>query len=476
MKRLLYIALAAACVSCNSWIDGAKPKAFTEEQDLFSRESGFKEALTGTYQLAAMQNLYGRTLTFDYLDKLAQRYRYVTGTGTATFQQPEFYEMGSDTNRATATRIWNTAYTVIANINNLLGWLETNRGVLVTPDYHEIMRGEALALRSYIYFDLLRLFGPVPLHNPQGLSIVYRTELNRDVKDVVPADQMLDNITADLEQAFTLLKDTDPLDFEYVDKAGAYNGEDPFLVFRQNRMNAMAVRALLARVKLWEGDKTAAAGYAREVIESGHFALTRDNSQDHILSSEIIFGVHVHNMQLDITDQMINTSQWVVADQSFFENLMNVAVDTNNDMRVRNGFETSSVSGGTIYTPRHFEQTELAPSMLGMMPLLRLSEMYLIMAECTGEAGWLNQVRDARGILPVAEFADAEECRVALEVEYRKDFYCEGQLWYFYKRTAATSAQFFNMSGIVPTLTDRHYTFIIPDNEYQFGGISKEEE
>ncbi len=50
MKKILLLMFSLAALGCNNWLDGAKPKEFTEEEELFSRETGFKEALTGAYQ------------------------------------------------------------------------------------------------------------------------------------------------------------------------------------------------------------------------------------------------------------------------------------------------------------------------------------------------------------------------------------------------------------------------------------------
>ena len=477
MKKILLLMFSLAALGCNSWLDGAKPKEFTEEEELFSRETGFKEALTGAYQLAAKYELYGRRLTFDYIDKLAQRYRNVGGGGVLTYQQPSFYEFDSKDSRDITDAVWEKMYNVVANINNMLRWIETNRHVLTTPGYYEIIKGEALALRSYIYFDLLRMFGPVYSHDPEGLSIIYRTEFNRESRDLVPADQMLDNIVADLETAYGLLEDHDTFDFNYA-KLGAAADEDPFLIFRQNRMNALAVQALLARIHLYGGNAAKAEEYAEEVIESGMFTLNRNNSQDHIMSSEVIFGVHVDRMQENISDRFTNTSEWAINDNTgslFYDALINKDGDGENDTRVRNGFIHIAGIGTTYHITTKFDQTGLAPGMLGMMPLIRLSEMYYIMSECTGNAYWLNEVRDARGILPVGDFDDEDDMLAKLGTEYRKEFYGEGQLWFFYKRTAADTDRFFNMENVLPAgIEDRHYRFNVPDDEYLFGGLSKE--
>ena len=70
---------------------------------------------------------------------------------------------------------WVKGYALIGNINTLLEHCEKNRNVLSDKGYH-IIKGEALALRAMLHFDLLRIFGPPASlgrdfqhhHRPQG--------------------------------------------------------------------------------------------------------------------------------------------------------------------------------------------------------------------------------------------------------------------------------------------------------------------
>lgn len=90
---------------------------------------------------------------------------------------------------------------------------------------------------------------------------------------------------------------------------------------------------------------------------------------------------------------------------------------------------------------RKYKQENLWASTEGTVVLIRLSEMYYILAECAatpGEAAeFLNKVRNIRGVDPVVctEANRLDE----IEKEYRKEFYGEGQLFFFYKRHAYTT-------------------------------------
>ncbi len=483
MKKITYIIICiSACLalsSCNKWLD-VKPKQYAEEEDLFSNEVGFKEALTGCYQLAAKANLYGSELALDYLECLAQRYRY-NESGTLIFQDTAFYNFNTATSEERINAIWKNMYTVIANINNLLQWTDQNKHVLITPGYYEIIKGEALALRSYLYFDLLRMFGPVYKNDPMAKSIVYRTALNRDAKGLEPADVMINYIISDLIEAKDLLEQTDPLNFDRyepsgADKLGPAIGEDEFLIFRFKRMNFLAVKALLARVYLYKGDTDNAKLYALEVVNSEKFELATDNNANYILASELIFGFHVHRLLENVTEKLLPTQRWQIDGKAFFDNLFNVAVDGEQDFRVRPGagFE---IANSTIYIMKKFDQTGLSYAVQGTMPMIRLAEMYYILSECattlSESTSWLNQVRATRGVLQLPDFADHTTKAQNISLEYRKEFYGEGQLWYYYKRTGANASEFFNMSSILPSFTDKNYIFPVPDDEYLFGGISQ---
>ena len=66
--------LAVGITSCSGWLD-VKPKKTVEEEELFSREIGFKEALTGAYIKMTSTSLYTRELSYGFIDILGQRYK-----------------------------------------------------------------------------------------------------------------------------------------------------------------------------------------------------------------------------------------------------------------------------------------------------------------------------------------------------------------------------------------------------------------
>lgn len=446
--------------SCENWFD-IKPKRLTEEADLFSKEDGFKEALTGAYIKAAKTDLYGTTLSYGFIDGLAQRY-------TSMSQTPESYIFTPESD--TPNSIWSSMYNLIANLNNMLHWAEKNKHVFVTPGYYEIIKGEALGLRAYLYLDMLRMFGPVYKLNSSAKSVPYRTELNRDKKELENADVLLKSIIDALLEAEKLLDGRDPLDFVHT-KAEAQPGDDPFLIHRFKRMNLLAVKALLARAYLYQGNKTLAAQYAEEVVDSGKFKLipTMKVTGQHPVT-ELIFGLHFNNSANRNNLQDIS-SYYTINRDTFLNELFNLREDGPNDIRLKEG--SGFFYDGNYHRPLKYDQINVSPSMRATIPLIRLPEMYYILAECTSSlrdaTDYINMVRSMRGVDDLPGLDSENERMKHIELEYRKEFYAEGQLWYFYKRHFYRT---FLHCPVLDDLTEANYTFSIPENEYTFGGIT----
>ena len=59
--------------ACSDWVD-VSPNTDVKSEDLFTSESGFKSALIGIYGRMTDQSLYGGHMTFNFMEKLVQRY------------------------------------------------------------------------------------------------------------------------------------------------------------------------------------------------------------------------------------------------------------------------------------------------------------------------------------------------------------------------------------------------------------------
>ena len=509
MKQIIYILLTTTMLglmSCSDWLD-VSPKTSIPTDKQFESESGFKDALTGIYLKLGTTTLYAGDLTYAYLDELAGLYSDYPGYNTnAVFDQSIVFDY-ENMFLSKKNGIYSTMYNIIANINNFLEYVDKNKDVLVTERYYETMKGEALGLRAFLHFDLLRMFGPVYKEHPASKAIPYRTTFDKDATPVLPASEVVDAILKDLNDAEKLLKENDPLDF-FTDRTDEdFTEKDHFLVNREFRMNLYAVKAMLARVYCYKGDaesKGLATEYAKQVIAaSKYFTLYKSQTASNYNSiryAEQIFGITVNEFSnLLIGNYMdmenTNTQQRFYLDGDKFKFFYETADAGNTDWRKNTEmFEVvnSGASRNINVFCRKYNQKPLnigyVYSGANAVPLIRLPEMYYIVAECASSASEsadaLNTVRFARGIsysdeiittgyddLDVASKENKNQTKRINEImkEYRKEYFAEGQLFYFLK--AHNYSTYYGCG--IETMTEAHYQMTLPDDEYIFGNNSK---
>ena len=141
--------------SCKEWLKVDSEDRIMEDA-LFQSESGFFTALNGVYVHLLNTNLYGRTLTAGTFDILAQYYDTTKPLNSHTYRSLANFELQAKKDAVADT--WKEAYFLIANINTILEHCENDRSVLSESNY-ELIKGECLALRAMLHFEMFRIFG-----------------------------------------------------------------------------------------------------------------------------------------------------------------------------------------------------------------------------------------------------------------------------------------------------------------------------
>lgn len=465
MKKIIVLSLilwTIMATACSDWLD-VSPQTEVKTEIFFDTEDGFKSALTGIYGRMTLDELYGQKLSFLFLEQLAQRYD--NNQNITQDQRKEYYYYAtSKASKNTLASIWNNMYRNIANINNLLQNIEKKGTNILTPGYRELIEGEALGLRAFHYFDLLRMWGPIYATDSLQNAIPWRDEFSPNRAPMMKANEMMNQIITDLIQAEKLLEE-DAMEYNH------YPSE-PFIGYRQHRMNKYAVKALLARVYLWRGDHTNAAKKALEVINNANRKLQNNNQVDGSLFNETLFALDMYDMEKRVSSYWTTGSAqqgdelWITAANAMeVFDPMGVGI---NDIRYKNGFGFTHVNN-RLMCRKFLPSSNVLFS--EKIPLIRLSEMYLILAETEnkdGGAEYLNELRNVRGISrrDNVKYTDDAQWNELLQKEYSKEFFAEGQYFYFLKRHQLKT--FWRCpfdTGMVPA----YYVFRIPDDEIEFG-------
>ena len=431
-KTLLFILLPLfTLTSCEDWFD-ITPKSELKADDFFETEQGMRDALIGIYATMADEKLYGGLMTMTYMDVLGQYYSSI-GNTLHSFYYAYNYDYTNSTEEARKDGLWKALYNGIANANSLLEKMEANRSALPEGEY-ELIRGEALGLRAYLHFDLLRLFAPSPAMS-NGLNrpaIPYDDRLTNQLFARLTTAEVLQRIEADLTEARSLLAEVDPYgphhsDYDLDNLTGIRKG-------REYRMNYYAVTGVLARVLLYEGStdsKNQAFTYATEIIDSGLFPLISSadlsGTDQNGFVQENLFALEDVGLEDNIVDIYFNvgntSSNYLALTGNTLDNIFPASLSM--DYRRLWWIETSG--SDNLITKYNYSER---------VPLVKVSEMYLIATETapnlTEATEYFNQLQYHRG-LPNDELT-AENIQDKLLAEYAKEFIAEGQTFFAYKR------------------------------------------
>lgn len=387
--------------------------------------------------------------------------------------------------------MWLELYFCIANCNILLERLEE-----VGPDFFEdertyyILHGEARALRAFFHFDLLRLFAPSYKADPGYTAIPYITKYSNKVSPQKTVSEVIDSVIVDLKAAVTDLEGRDPIfDPLYQATTGSdmYMWTQPmpdrneFLSYRGFRLNYYAVNALLARVYAYKLDKKQAYDYAKIVLESGVFKftdywkITSDiQYRNRILRPEIVFGFNVPRMTKvfePYSPSYSSSKKWLT-----IKNSEQMFEGSANDYRLNYLMEHEILAAFDRPSCIKFVKPENADEMteeeMGRIaPMIRISEMYyyvceyLMDSDLNGAKTELQKLRNARNAKEALIANSPAELEDVIVNDARREFMCEGQLFYFYKRLGRKVV---DESGNY-TMTEKDFVLPLPDVELEFG-------
>ncbi|WP_316816142.1 RagB/SusD family nutrient uptake outer membrane protein [Pedobacter nyackensis] len=478
MKEKCFIVLALLStlflVSCKKFLT-VNPKTEMPLDVLFSSEGGFKDALTGVYLQMKDNKTYGAAMTQTTIEQLASSWDV---TAKTTEERMGLFNYTDEGVEGSLSSIYGQEYKIISSVNAILGQIDSRRDVFVTAGMYETIKSECLAIRAYCHFDILRLFGPQPSSPVNGNRLPYVTVLSNTPNSRLSYHEFQTALFKDLSDAEMLVKNIDPIikySIQQLKAPGAsgVNPTDTFLAYRYLRMNYYAVKALQARAYLWFNDTQKAYECAKLIIDAKNedgsvkfvFGSATDiAAKDYLLTNEHIFGLY----DFDLANRYTSLYGSGILKKGANNLTINNQLfgKTGTDIRESGLWELITLSGGAKgYTIKKYKvQDAPAGSDFKQIPMLRISEMYLIAAEAAPFTEGLNYFklfRAARNIGQLAVPADPTGLQTEILKEYRKEFYSEGQAFFAYKRLNTTNTGFL----FLPLAATINYLIPLPKSE-----------
>lgn len=479
MKKIIYtmiIACTTLFASCDSWLE-VKPYDQIAEGELQKSEEGYQKMLNGIYIDLNSDALYGQTLSVEMIEVMGGAYTIGTDNSVwGNYKDLSSYQYNTEYWRNRLDQTWNKAYALILNCNKILETIDGNKNLFTDGSYY-IIKGEALALRAMLHFDMLRLFGPVYSKDSDKKAIPYYTKQTNSPEPILTAQEVMEKITTDYEDALNYLAN-DPVKTDGTMMSSTEDGSSNFLRYRALRLNYYAVEALMARAYLYMGNKTEAFKYATDVIKTAdqnifpfvdkNLVIGSPADPDRIFSSEVLFAL-TNTSRGTIHKNFFDPSRlpnYVFRmDDSMMSNLVYGGAATTggyqDDYRYRACW---MATGSNRYFYKYSDMVANGSIQNTMIPMVRLGEMFLIAAESQSgdlKAGvkYVNALRRNRGVASLTTLTPD-----LLKYEYIRELYGEGQLFYLYKRlnsdiiTSATSSK-------NPKASDLIFVVPLPDTE-----------
>lgn len=476
LYKITFLLLTSLTIaSCSDFLDVVPQDKILEDQ-AYSSEAGVQNIHNGLYLQLAVNSLYGRQLTMDAVEILGQQYNM---SGSHVKNKIATYSYDETLSKNTFTAIWESAFTTVLSANKFLESIDEHAEV-ISAEKANILKGEAIAIRAMIHFDMLRLYGPIYKVAPADPSIPYYDAAVTSNKPILPAKDVIAKITADLDTAIALLANDPILTTGKYNASTAFDSNPYYSINRGQRMNILAVKCLKARVLLYAGDKTGAFNMATEVINfvknqpviswTPFLDATNTSNPDRIFSAENFFA---------LSDYTLYLKQKALFDSSLDDfniyapmlSRINAVFEPNdNDYRSLPSWKIPITGGKTQKTFFKYEDvTDKTKLFRLQIPMFKLSELYLIAAETAPVPAdgitFLNTLRFNRGLTNLAATAV-----LATEItkEYRKEFIGEGQLFFYYKRINSTAIPNGSASSGNVTMNAVKYVVPLPESEVNF--------
>ncbi len=464
IKKLFFlVCVFTVLASCKRVLD-VNPEYDLDGTTRFNTIDDYDYSLQGAYSIFRSTSYYGgtdeRSNAWALLpDMLADN---LLESGESLGNERVFSRWVYAEDETQIERTWLNAYRVITQANISLGGIEkfsaTNGGAV------NRIKGQALAMRAHVHFDLLRYWVNDYDRNSTQPGIPYITRFDYEVKPARgTVKQTYDSIEKDLKNAKILLQNPDRVINNNKGNTKAY-------------IDADVVNAMLARMYLYSNQLDSAIKYSTLVIN--RFPLANINDfpliWTDLSNSEVIWSLTFEAGQ----GTPGNHAYFPQVDAAAYQPAptLRASYDQANDIRFFSYYELNN--GRWILSKYKGKQAQLdndQPDGVVNFKVFRAGEMYLIRAEANARKGAaneaaaladLNTLRAARifGYSPVAGLTGAALLN-AIAAERRKELIGEGHRFFDLKRTTRTVSRTDCSSFCTLSSGNRAWTWPIPKPE-----------
>lgn len=444
MKKIaLFFVLLSGLSACQKGFLDLKPLSQPNVDNFYKTANDFGNAVNGAYDALQSANQYGG----DYNTLIEARGDNVldndpsSGSGLRynidRFIEPTTNTLLRDT--------WGSLYTGINRCNLILDKIDA---VTMDATLKARYKGEAQFIRALSYFNLVRLWGKVPLVLTAGSTSEARSYTRNEVADIYAA------IEKDLTAAAAGL----PV---------SYTGNDV------GRATSGAAKGLLGKVYVTEKKYDLAVAILRDLANGTTYQLLPN-------IADVFAVTNKNNAELLFAVKFKKGGSLGEGHGSWFGTSIGDNIEPSlraaypaGDKRLPLTVQVPVPSSINVVPRKYYDELSATNDVGNDFPVLRFADVILLYAEALNEVGYqadgeafkaLNRIRTRAGVATytAAQLATKEAFRTAVIAERRLELALESDRWFDLIRTG-TAVEAIKVTGI--TMPAYRMVYPIPQSE-----------
>jgi len=465
MKKYWLILAASIIVnsSCKKFLV-LPPKYEVSTASFYKTQKDFETAMVGEY--SELQDLYNAPMI--YLGELTTDNATILWTSPTTSEM-ELNEMRITTSNGFVSQAWTINFKIITESNAILDYIAS---ASLSDAVKQKYMGESKFLRAFAYFNLVRLYGDVPIVTTDFKSPV---EIQAADMSRQPVDKVYQLIISDLQEAETNLQGVTGLS--------------------KSRASVGAAKTLLGKVYLTMHQYSDAATVLNDVISSVKYKLENNyatlftNNNNEL--PESIFEVKYLSGNIGEGNDYSSLFTPPSFNAGIFPGNMNGSGRIVPTYDVRHAYEPGDLRRkASIMDSLRLQNGSYAQIQYGLKMVdftvglpgdgginyipLRYADVLLMYAEALNELNrtdeaypYINMVRERAGLGDLSGLSQ-DQFRLALEKERRLEFLSEGHRWFDLLRSGRTIAvlnKYFTDNGLSFSVTPNELLMPVPQRE-----------
>lgn len=448
MKRI-YIPFIALFLlqSCSSDVLNTSPESIKQTAVFYQDQAQLEQGVNAVY--GSLQYVGQYQLAMLAIGELPSDNTYDEVPANDSFTYGEFDFFTIQPNNTLLSSTWKENYIGIQQANIVLNRIGA---VAMDESLKNARMGEVKFLRALMYFNLVRIFGDVPLATKETTDVNEYFGQGR-----TSVETIYSFIESELKQSINLL---------------------PTTATQKGRVTRGAALGILGKVLITRSKFSEALPYLQQVQGLGYsllpdvtkiFDVTNKNNAEIIFDVQFSSGLN-GNTEGSQAYQMFSPSGFVPGAKGHnlpTKEIYNLftAGDARRDAYI------GLTPNGIPYTKKLVKTSDAVADGGSNVVVLRLADVYLLMAECYAKANdfansnlYLNKVKNRAGLASV-DITTQQQLLDEIEVERRKEFVGEGHRWFDLVRTGkavSVMTNYFQHTLGYNTAVIKNYNLIMP--------------